>query len=343
MKRRTFLPALHMLLIGGLIYAGTALSGGPAAERPRLVVPDYRVAALVEGFVIDHGRQPNRDEVLHMVDSLIDEEVLIHYALELGMDQHSAAQARLAQIADFVEANLHGDEARHPIDAVRDPLPGAAAGSEPSADPEQAAKAAAALELGLHHGDLVVRRILGDSARRLIRAVVLLREPDPRQVEDFLAANAEEFSRPAAWRISQVTVNGFKWNDTEARARELLTRIEGEGLGVDAALALSDEGLLPASLPALGTQALATQFGIDFAEGMATLPAGSWQGPVKSRYGHHLVYVHEYVPARVPPLAEIRIGVEERLQQKLADEWLALRLRELRSEFEIVVPWEQPS
>ncbi len=107
-----------------------------------------------------------------MVDMQVDDEVLFQYALALGMHENSAAQTRLAQIADFVEANPH--------------------------DATQAGKAHAAMELGLHEGDLVVRRILVDSARRLIRSVVLLQQPTPEIVEQFYAAHAAEFTRAGA-------------------------------------------------------------------------------------------------------------------------------------------------
>ena len=81
------------------------------------------------------------------------------------------------------------------------------------------------MELGLDEGDLVVRRILVDSAKRLITSVVLLQKPAPEIVEEFYAAHAEEFTQPARIRISQVAVNGFLRPDSEARARELLARI----------------------------------------------------------------------------------------------------------------------
>lgn len=306
-------PALHMLAIGGLMFGLAGLrSGAGVVERPRIVIAEHRVDALLRTFVEDNLRLPTPAERAEMLDALIDEEVLYDYALSLGMHEQTAAQRRLAQIADFVEANPH-------------------AGSE-------AERAAAAMELGLHHGDLVVRRILVDSARRLIRAVVLLREPDPESLEAFLAANPQEFTRPARTRISQVTVNGFKWPDTEERTRRLLERIRGESLDVDAALALADESLEPARLPPLTEQALATRFGADFAAAAIALPEGGWYGPIASRYGHHLIYVHERHDAFVPALDEIRDDVGERLRQKLADEWLALRLRELRAEYEIVLP-----
>ena len=69
-----------------------------------------------------------------------------------------------------------------------------------------------------------------------------------------------------------------------------------------------------------------------------TLKPGSWSEPIPSDYGHHLVWVHEYEEPRVLPLAAVYGQVEQALLQKLADDWLRLRLRELRAEFDIVVP-----
>ena len=308
-------PALHMVVIGSLAFAGAVVLGGRSffEPRPRIVVPGHRLDEMVRAFAADNLRPPSRQEYDEMLDALVDEEVLYNYALILGMHEQDAARRRLAQIAEFVEANPH----------------------ESASDTE---RAAAAVEMGLHHGDLVVRRILVDSARRLIRAVVLLQEPAPGLVEEYLAAHREEFVRAARSRISHVTVNGFKWPDTLARARHLQERIESGSLGVDAAVALGEQAFVNAHLPALTEQALAGKFGIDFASAVIAAPAGDWIGPVASRYGHHLVYVHERFEAYVPPLEEIHDRVEGALLHKLADEWLELRLKELRAEFEIIAP-----
>ena len=307
-------PALHMAALGALAFAVVAWRDGVGTgERPRVVVPPHRLELRLETFAVDNQRLPTAEESQQLLDGLIDDEVLYQYALALGMHEEPAAQRRLAKIAEFVEANPHKT-------------------------PSEAERAAAAIDLGLHHGDLVVRRILVDGARRLIRAVVLLQEPRPELVEEYFEAHRDELARPPKQRIAQVMVNGFKWPDTEARARELLTRILEDDLDVDDALALGDEFFLPATLPALTEKALATKIGPDFAAEVMTLPAGEWAGPIASRYGHHLVYVQERIEAEVPPLEEVHDQVKGRLLRKLADEWLALRLKELRHEFEMVTP-----
>lgn len=306
-------PALHMLALGGLVFGAVSLATGALHRRPRLEIAQSRIAQMARDFVDANGRPPGAGEWQQILDAQIDDEVLLHYALALGMQDNSAARARLAQIAEFVEANPHE-----------------------ATSPDQGAQIA--MKLGLHEGDLIVRRILTDSARRLIRAVVLLQKPRPELVDQFFAANLAEYTRPAEVRISHVAINGFQWHDTEARARALLGRIRRDRLDVPAAFALADASLVPLELPLTTQRSLETELGEDFAAAVMTLPAGTWSEPIASRYGHHLVFVHERRDAAVPPLAEVRDQVEQQLLDKLADDWLKLRLRELRAEFEIVVP-----
>jgi parvulin-like peptidyl-prolyl isomerase len=312
-KRWLKAPAVHMLALGALLFGLTELRGGALLpQKKRIEIPAHRLEQMVQDFRADTGRGPTRSEWEQMIDMQVDDEVLFQYALALGMHENSAAQTRLAQIAEFVEANPH--------------------------EATPAGKATAAMDLGLHEGDLVVRRILVDSARRLIRSVVLLQKPTPEIVEQFYAAHAEEFTRPAHIRISQVAVNGFVHPDSEERARRLLERIRAEKLDLEAALALAEETPAPVHLALQTEQGLESQLGGDFATAVMALRPGSWSEPIPSDYGHHLVWVHEYEEARVLPIESVRDQVEQALLQKLADDWLRLRLRELRAEFDIVVP-----
>lgn len=306
-------PALHMLALGALLFGVTELRGGALVRRkPRLEIPAHRLELTLQDFVSDTARPPTRDEWHQMVDMLVDDEVLFQYALTLGLHENSAAQARLAQIAEFVEANPH--------------------------EADVTARARSALELGLHDGDLVVRRILTDGARRLIRSVVLVQRPAPDAVRAFYDATAADYTRPTRVRLSQVAVNAFKWPASEPRARALRARIEREKLSFEQALALADESPAPVHLALQTVQGLEAQLGADFAAAVVHLAPGAWSQPIPSRYGHHLVWVHELQPAHVPPFEAVRAQVEQRLLEKLADDWLRLRLQELRAEYDVVVP-----
>ena len=308
-------PALHMAAIGALLFTGAVASKGlPSTTRPRLVIPAQRVDTARQAFLYEQRRAPNADEMAALLDYLVDQEVLYQYALRLGMHEQPVAQRRLAQIAAFVDANPHD---RRP----------------------ERERAAEAIELGLHHGDVVVRRILIDGTRRLIRAVVLTRQPNPAMVEEFLAAHREQFAWPARTRITHVAVNGFRWPGAgKERAAALLSRLRRESVPPEAGPRLGDEPMVPSALPALSAKDLQTRFGVTFEGGLKDAPIGAWAGPIASRFGYHLVWVHERQEATLPPFEEIREKVEQRLLHKLADEWLAFRLRQLRAEFDIVVP-----
>ena len=135
-------------------------------------------------------------------------------------------------------------------------------------------------------------------------------------------------------------MDGFKWpSGTKERAAALLERIQRGRLAPEAGrVAWATTPVVPATLPLLTRKDLQTRFGTNSKRRCRQRPEGAWSGPIPSRYGYHLVWVHERQEAFVPPLAEIRRQVDQRFLQKLADEWLALRLQQLRAEFDIVVP-----
>jgi len=309
-------PAVHFLVIGGLLFAAAMQQGaiGSLEERPRLVIHRYRVDRAQKHFADRHGRPPTRGEEKEIVDFLVEQEVLYQHALKLGMHKEPVAERRLAQIATFVEPN-------------------------PNELGTEAERAQKAIELGLHRGDLVVRRILIDGAKRLIRAAMLVRLPSDELLESYLRMNPTPFVIPEKTRITQITVNRLTHgSETEERARLLLEKLRQGSYAPEDATPFGDRAIVPPALPLLTNNDLARRFGYRFAQTLKAVPIGAWRGPIASRYGLHIVYVHERKESYVPPLDKIRRSVRRRFLHKLADEWLDLRVEQLRAEFEVVVP-----
>ena len=72
-------------------------------------------------------------------------------------------------------------------------------------------------------------------------------------------------------------------------------------------------------------------FGASFAEGLFALPLGSWQGPLQSGYGLHLVRVEARAQARLPSLREVQADARAawlEYSRREANESLYERLRE---------------
>ena len=307
-------PVLHFVALGVLLHAWL---GGPTVaphDAPRIVVPRQEIVRARAEFREAVGRLPTPAEEHELTERIVDREVLYRYALRVGLQEQPVVRRRLAQIAEFVAQNPH---------------------AETTTDE----RADEALALGLHEGDLIVRRILIDGARRLIRAPWLVREPDDTTLQAYLEANPEPFTVPPEMRVTQVAVNRLRHGDaTEAYAAALAERLRAGTVAPHEAVALGDALPVAAELPPLSEHDLTRKLGQRFAVALRDAPVGAWLGPIPSRYGLHLVYVHERTPAHLPALVEVRDRVRRRFLQGLADDWLALRLAQLRAGFEVVVP-----
>ena len=55
---------------------------------------------------------------------------------------------------------------------------------------------------------------------------------------------------------------------------------------------------------------VAAIFGSHFAGAVRQLPVGTWQGPIESGLGWHLVFVDTLIPGRVPPFEEVEADVK---------------------------------
>jgi len=303
-------PALHYAALGGLWYAAVSLWGTPPAAPP-LLIPTSRVESALQEYERLSGRPLSPEESRIVTKAVVDQEVLYAYAKQLGLDKDPVVKQRLAQIATFVSENPH--EAKS---------------AEERADE--------AVSLGIGEGDLVVRRIMIDGARRLIRAGILVREPPDPLLEQYLRDHPEQFQRPARTRLSQVLIDAHKPR-AEQDARDLLQRLRRDAVPPNQAGNYGDAGLVKPELPDLPERELERLFGHRFTADLAKLPVGEWSGPVASRYGMHLVFVRERVMEHTPPLAEVRKEVRTEVRAKLADEWLAVRLEQLKGEFSIQI------
>jgi len=126
------------------------------------------------------------------------------------------------------------------------------------------------------------------------------------EVAEYYRANRADYAEPAAASFGHIY---FRGADGEARARAALARLRGgQALAED----LGDRFLYQANYSDTGAEEIAAEFGRGFAESLFGLDSGkSWQGPLKSDHGWHLVQLRGKQPARVPPLADIEGRVHE--------------------------------
>jgi len=317
-------PSVHFALLGAVLFLGSSFFTEPeAAGRPRVQVAAARVSAArvsaaERTFAAEEGRPPTAAEKTALLDRLANEEVLFQYALSLDLHHAEVPLRRLASIAAFVEPT--GNDA-----------------------PAQAVLARRAVELGLHQDDFVTRRVLIDAAARLIRAAARLVEPSEEELERFLEQHGEHFRGEGTIRISHLLLSSARRAHPRADADALLDRLRRKKVSPENAASLGDQGPVPPHLPLLSERSLERRFARDFTESLVALREGEWSGPVVSRHGVHLVFVHERRPGRVPELTEARAKVLALWHEAAAELWLAERLRQLREEYAVVIEGEATS
>jgi len=87
-----------------------------------------------------------------------------------------------------------------------------------------------------------------------------------------------------------------------------------------------------------GTDFLGKEFGPQFAQAVAKLPTGSWQGPIESGFGWHLVFVDNAIPGRVPDFEEIEPDVKTAwLGEQKALAW-EKAYQEMRANYTVFLP-----
>jgi len=191
-----------------------------------------------------------------------------------------------------------------------------------------------AMAMGLDEDDTIIRRRLAQKMEFLAEDVADAVEPTEEELEAFFSENRDRFVLPAKYTFSHVYVSTDRRGDSAERdALEILEQLR-RGADPDG---LGDRFMLQRTFTRQTLAQISQQFGSAFAERLAALEHGSWQGPVESGYGLHLVRIEGWVEERLPELDEVRERVRDELlaqRRKEADREMYLRFRR---KYEIVV------
>jgi hypothetical protein len=173
-----------------------------------------------------------------------------------------------------------------------------------------------AVRLGLDRDDSVIRRRLRQKLEFIAEDAGALGTVSEGDLARHLTAHPERFAIDPVTSFEHAYLSPDRHPGTlEADAEALLARLRAAGTDGDGA-DLGDPFLLGHRFDALSEAELVGTFGEGFARALAELPVGSWQGPVASGYGLHLVRVEERSAGRPAGLAEVRDAVRRDLEHE---------------------------
>jgi hypothetical protein len=166
-----------------------------------------------------------------------------------------------------------------------------------------------ALVLGLDRDDPVIRNRLRQKMQFLSEDVAATERPSDEQLLAYLHAHAEMFRREQQYTFTQVYFNPDLRHEHLARdAERALATLRAGDASADPA-AQGDPFLLDREFNSLPATEISKLFGDTFTKRLAELPIGTWQGPIESGYGPHLVFLRARTAGRMPSLEEVRVAV----------------------------------
>lgn len=180
-----------------------------------------------------------------------------------------------------------------------------------------------ALAMGLDRDDTIVRRRMRQKIEFLSEDIASLEEPTEEELQEYLVAHPEKFRQDTRFSFRQVYLNAdARGQSPDADALALLARLrEQDG---DAASA-GDRIMIEHSFKNETEREIERALGRQFLQALRDTPQGSWQGPIVSGFGLHLVHISERIDGEVPELAEVRDIVLR--------EWTAIKRTETNEAF----------
>lgn len=183
-----------------------------------------------------------------------------------------------------------------------------------------------ALAMGLDQDDTIVRRRLAQKLEFLVQDLVEVSPPTEEELKAYFEAHVDDYREPDRITFSHVFVDpdrrGEKALEDANAIRDSLETLEDPAQG---AKELGDAFMLQSYYPERSEAEIAKLFGREFAERVAGLSEGVWNGPVLSGYGVHLVYVHGKQSFPEPSFAKVR--------ERVVEDWTAARRNELNDEY----------
>ena len=196
-----------------------------------------------------------------------------------------------------------------------------------------------ALAMGLDREDTIVKRRMAQKMQFLAEDVATAHEPTSAELKTWFDKHREKFALPSRFSFRHVYFSPDK-RGTNARddATKALAQLTGQPADSKLAASLGDRFMFQEYYGDSAPEAIAKEFGPPFAVAIEKLKPDSWQGPVESGYGWHLVYVTTVIPGRIPAFEEIEPDVKAAwLGEQKRQAW-EKAYAEMRAKYTVLLP-----
>jgi peptidyl-prolyl cis-trans isomerase C len=198
------------------------------------------------------------------------------------------------------------------------------------------------LAMGLDKDDEIVKRRMAQKMQFLAEDLAESHVPTTAELQSWFDQHREKFALPSRVSFRHLY---FSPDRRGARAKEdaalALAKLAGQAEDAKLAQSLADPFMFQEYYRDRAPDYLGKEFGPQFALTVEKLTPGSWQGPIESGFGWHLVYVDTLVPGRVPAFEEIEGDVKTAwLSEQKATVW-EKAYNDMRAKYTVLLPAPQ--
>lgn len=271
-------------------------------QAVREPLAQFLVIALV---LLGAERYINQDQYRDPYQIRIDDQVLLQY-LQVRARSYNGAQAEVALdgLSQQARQQLIEDYARDEV-LYRE-----------------------ALARNLDNNDQLIRRRLIQKMEYLAQG--FYDDIEPLQQADllkFYTANQQQYIKPAEITFTHVYLSAAAGEASEKKpaVANLLQKLNREQIPFEQASRHGERFLYNRNYVNRDIDEIGSHFGEDFQQQIFALQASdSWQGPIRSNYGWHLVLIKNIRPSYLPPFEQISSAVladakREQHQLRLAE------------------------
>ncbi len=193
--------------------------------------------------------------------------------------------------------------------------------------------------LGLDQDDQIIKRRLAQKMDFLLADLAALAPPTAEELRTWFATNGDRFARPPHMSFRHLYFSLDRHGaQTREAAEAALGRVASLPPDAPQLASIGDPFMFRNYYGDATPEQMAKEFGPDFATALFRLRPGSWQGPVESGYGWHLIWVDSFEPGRVPDFAEVAEEVKTAWLDQRYREVKRRAFEEMRSRYSVVVP-----
>jgi peptidyl-prolyl cis-trans isomerase C len=196
-----------------------------------------------------------------------------------------------------------------------------------------------ALVMGLDRDDTIVKRRMAQKMQFLAEDVANSHEPTTAELKAWYEKNGQRFELPsrAAFRHLYFSPDR-RGQNAHDDATNALKKIAGQPADSRTAAALADPFMFQDYYGDSSAEQLAKDFGPQFATALFQLKPGSWQGPIESGYGWHLLFIDSITPGRIPAFEEVESDVKTAWLGDQRDEAWRKAYETMRAKYTVSLP-----